>query len=352
MSQRINHQIPQQLGTPAIHDACAELDALPEADEYIIDVSQIQHFEPIAMLLLGAAIRRLQRRRDGAVRVHLVGRDDGKIQGHSYASRMGFWWSVGEETIEPRPSSNPAGATIPITRLDIATLYRQSAGADPVRSGTVSRAAAQAATLLCGDDKQTPLWDALEYAFREMFRNTVEHSRAESIWYTASTRPQRDDVQLAILDEGCGIRESLEGSGLYKFSSDAEAIQCALRPGVSRNLGKQRTPEQERRLREDHPDQDPAEWDNSGYGLTLATDLCRHAGQFSIVTGTASVSFNRADITSTASHQGTAMRFVIQPSRVSDALAKVGLAGESPRGGRASQSLLSASQRRRRSVEP
>ncbi len=299
------------------------------------------------MLLLGAAIRRLQQRCPGESRVRIVGRNDGEIQGHSYAARMGFWWSVGEDQKQPAASSNPYGATIPITRIDVAALYRQSAGADPVRSGTVSRAAAQAATSLCGNNSPPLLWDALEYAFREMFRNTVEHSRADAIWYTASTRPSRDDVQMAILDQGCGIRSSLEASGTYGFGSDAEAIECALRPGVSRNLGKKRTPEQERRLREDHPEQDPSEWDNSGYGLTLTTELCRRAGQFTVVSGNASVSYLGSQITSSASHEGTALRFVLQPSRVNDALAAVGLAGESKRGPRASQSLLSASQRRR-----
>lgn len=191
------------------------------------------------------------------------------------------------------------------------------------------------------------MWNALEYSLREMFRNTFEHSRSESIWYTASTRPSKHDVQLALLDQGCGIRASLEASGLYSFADDSDAIERALQPGVSRNTGKTRRPEEIARLREQFPGQDPTEWDNSGYGLTLTTQMCEHAGQYTIVSGTASVSFLRARITSAACHGGTALRFVLDPRRIEDALRAVGLYEAPRRRGASSQSLMTASQRLR-----
>lgn len=343
----IDYSISKRLGMPAIHEECARLAALPDADHYRVDTSAIQHFEPIAMLLLGSALRTLQARNGGRARVEFVGRDDEHRQGHSFAARMGFWWSIGEDAAPPMPSVNPNGSTIPITRLQYSELFRSSGGRDPVRAGAVSRAAAQAATTLCGSESPTPLWNAIEYSFREMFRNAFEHSRSDAVWYTASTRPSKDDVQLAIVDEGCGIRASLEGSGKYRFGDDAEAIECALRPGVSRNLGRRHTPEQLAQLHELYPGQDPTEWDNSGYGLTLTTDLCQHAGQYTIVSGSASVSFLRGRITSSACHAGTALRFVLQPSRVAGALKAVGLDDIPKRGGRSSQSLMTASQRLR-----
>lgn len=341
----ITHEVSGQLGMPGIHDECDAIARLRDADHYTINVAAIQHFEPIAMLLLGSALRELQQRDDGKVHVEFVGRDDIQRQGHAYAARMGFWWSIGEDPEPPIRSTNPSGATIPITRVLYSDLFRQSGGRDPVRSGLVSKAAAQAATSLCGSDKPSPLWDALEYSLREMFRNTFEHSRSDAIWYTASTRPRKDDVQLAIADQGCGIRKSLQDSGLYEFRDDAEAIERALRPGVSRNERRQRSEEELNRIREEFPGQDPTEWDNSGYGLTLTTELCRHAGQYTVVSGNASVSYNRASIVSFASHKGTALRFVLQPSRIEQALKEVGLDGAPKRSGRSSQSLLTASQR-------
>lgn len=297
------------------------------------------------MLLLASAIRRL-RTRDTGAQITLIGRDDKAKQGHSYASRMGLWWMLGADAGPPSPSRHASGATIPITRIDYRSLFQECGGVDPIRGGAVSRAAASAATTLCGSDADTPLWNALEYALREMVRNAFEHGRTDSVWYTASTRPRKDDVQLAILDEGRGIRSSLEQDANYRFSTDAEAIERALEPGVSCKSGRTRTPEQDARLREQHPGQDPTEWDNSGYGLTNTTKLCALAGQYSVVSGSASVSFIGASVTGVAHHVGTALRFVIHPSRLPSALEEIGLAGpnrhQSP-----SQSLMSASQRLR-----
>lgn len=95
------HAVSSQLGMPGIHDECRRLASLPDADHYLIDVAAVQHFESVAMLLLGASIRDLKGRNSGRVRVDLVGRDDSGIQGHGYAKRMGFWWSIGEDVAPP-----------------------------------------------------------------------------------------------------------------------------------------------------------------------------------------------------------------------------------------------------------
>jgi hypothetical protein len=343
----LEYQISGYLGVPAIHDECERLAALPDSLHYRIDVSKIQHFEPFAMLLLGAALRCLEKRSGGKATVEVLGRNDGQLQGHNYAHRMGFWWSIGQESLAPRPSSNPGGATIPITKLSYKDLFHASGRLDPVRSGAVSRAASEAATVLCGGCGATPLWNALEYSFREVFRNAFEHSRSDLVWYTASSRSTKDDIQLAILDEGVGMLASLQSSSLHSPATDAEAIELALKAGVSRNNGRVRTPEETNRLREQFPGQDPDVWDNTGYGLTGVTSLCGEAGQYSIASGNACRSFSHATICSDAAHKGTALRFVIQPSRVEEALHKVGLAGsEWPRKG-SSRSLMSESQRRR-----
>lgn len=105
------------------------------------------------------------------------------------------------------------------------------------------------------------------------------------------------------------------------------------------------------RLREDYPGQDPTEWDNSGYGLTLTTRLRQHAGQYTVVSGAASVSFREARVVSSACHEGTALRFVLQPSRIESAIRAVGLDGAPKRHGISSQSLMTASQRLRLKAE-
>lgn len=339
-------EMPHSLGMPTVLAICAQLHELPGAKIYELDFSKTQHFEPFGMLLVGAAIRRLRERTnpDGSpVSVVLTGKSS--RQGHDYARRLGFWWSIGDETDLPTVKRSASLTTIPITRLSLVELYKLSAGLDPVRSEVVSIAAANLATTLCGTATQSALWLALEYCFREMFRNVVEHSRADAIWYTAATRPKKDDVQIAIADCGDGVREALAENPSEQHKSDLLALRAALRPGVSGKAHKARSKERTQRLREDFPDQDPTVYDNSGFGLTLTSSLGRDAGQFAIVSGVTCLAYiSQHETVSETWHAGTAVRLVLHPSKLEGALDRATLqadrdSGRTPRSG----SLITAS---------
>lgn len=339
--------MPQSLGVKSALRCCAEISDLPSHPTYELDFSETQHFEPFGTLLVGASVRRLRERTTSdlqPVAVRILGRDDSR-QGHSYAHRLGFWWSIGDDVGLPTVSTSATTTTIPITRLSVADLYRRSAGADPVRSETVSRAAGEVATTLCGSSTPSALWLALEYSFREMFRNIVEHSRADSIWYTAATRPSRDDVQVAILDGGRGIRDSLAENPNEIYQNDEDAIRAAIRPGVSRNTGKSRSTEQTQRLQEQFPDQDLALYDNSGFGLTLTSNLGKEAGQFAIVSGKTSLAYlGHHEVLGNTSHFGTAIRLVLHPTKIDGALERATLvAKKEARSKPGSNALISAS---------
>src|SRR5262249_16857336 len=143
--------------------------------------------------------------------------------------------------------------TIPITRLSYAELFRQAGGRDPIRAEIVGKAAAELATTLSGGSKEAPPWQTLEYCFREMFRNSFEHGSTDSVWYAGATRPQKDDVQIAIVDSGRGIKESLSDNPEERHATDKDAISAALRPGVSRNTHRTRSREVTEKLLEEFP---------------------------------------------------------------------------------------------------
>jgi hypothetical protein len=160
------------------------------------------------MLLIGSAIHRLRERKleTGQLpTIAIVGKSLAK-QGHNYAHYLGFWRSIGDDHDLPSVMKTASSNTIPITRLSYADLNRQAGYRDPIRAGLVGKAAAEMATTLSGTLEQTPLWDALEYCFREMIRNAFEHGGTDSVWYTGATRSTKDDVQIAIVDGGRGIR--------------------------------------------------------------------------------------------------------------------------------------------------
>ncbi|MCX7827997.1 MAG: hypothetical protein N2315_02190 [Thermanaerothrix sp.] len=117
---------------------------------------------------------------------------------------------------------------------------------------------------------------------REMIRNIPEHSEAGEVWHCAQYWPSKNKVELSLLDEGIGIYESLSSNSIYSnaISSDKDALELSLRPGVSRkfspNTGKQN-------VYDDF-------WKNSGYGLYMASQICANlGGSFLIASGSSAL---------------------------------------------------------------
>lgn len=349
---RHTFSVPVSLGVPRILGICRDLHSLPDGEEYELDFSATQHFEPFGMLMVASAIRRLAEREIDSGKkatVIITGKDLSK-QGHDYARRLGFWWSIGDDSDLPSVMKTASNATIPITRLSYAELYKQAGGRDPIRAEVVTRAAADLATTLSGSPDPGPLWQALEYCFREMIRNGFEHGRTDSVWYTGATRPNKDDVQIAIVDAGQGIRASLSDNPDQRHSTDLGAIKAALLPGISRNTHKTRGRELTEKLLDQFPGQDPSRYDNSGYGLTLTSQLAREAGLFSIISGSACVAYvNGREMNSESRHVGTAVRIVLYRSRVEGVLERVFL---KPDGTPRSGSVLTASMMTRIGLTP
>jgi hypothetical protein len=346
--------ISQSLGIPSILATCRNLHSQPAAEMYELDFSRTQHFEPLGMLMIGSAIRRLAERDLGngqTPTVVISGKSLSK-QGHDYARRLGFWWSIGDDSDLPTVMQTATGTTIPISRLLYADLFRQAGGRDPIRAEVVGKAAADLATTLNGGPEKSPLWLALEYCFREMFRNAFEHGRTDSVWYAGATRPNKDDVQIAIVDSGRGIKESLSDNPQERYATDVDAISSALRPGVSRNANRTRSHEMTEKVLEEFPGQNPALYDNSGYGLTLTSYLGRDAGQFTIISGSGSINYvGHSETISETRHVGTAVRVVLHPSKLEGAIERAlqkAHADGTPRSG----SLISASMMKRLGLEP
>ena len=140
-------------------------------------------------------------------------------------------------------------------------------------------------------------------------RNIPEHSQAKTIWYCAQYWPSYDLVELAILDEGIGIRKSLLSNFAYGelVSDDYEALKLSLSPGISRTFA----PGSEN-LSDD-------EWKNSGFGLYMVSRLCdKLSGSFIISSGNSAIKisddkkFTQYD----TSFKGTAIQIRIRPSRI------------------------------------
>ncbi len=73
----------------------------------------------------------------------------------------------------------------------------------------------------------------LAYCLREVIRNVFEHAETDRCAFCAQRWPD-GTVELAVIDQGRGIRHSLEKK--MQLESDEEALSAAMRPGVSSKL--------------------------------------------------------------------------------------------------------------------
>lgn len=258
--------IPEKL-TPLDAVNCSKYIASCRADsEFYYDFSNMQHCHPFGLLVLGNSIRRNRFHYKNANH-KLVG--EYSTQGTAFAADLGFFqyagWDVGRETgIEDYGVRH-----IPIKRITVKELQNLGRGTY-VLGDLVDYYAGELAYTLTQEDS-SEVKKTLQYCLREMIRNVFEHAGVEEVWACGQYWPSRNEAEIALIDEGKGIWGSLRTNRRYKLSSDAEANKLALQPGASRMFG----------IRQDPYDI----WQNSGYGLFMASALCGLGGYFILGSG-------------------------------------------------------------------
>ena len=147
-------------------------------------------------------------------------------------------------------------------------LFRAGGGADPVAAGVIEKESHRLATILA-QPRSKVLVEALTYCFRELIRNVVEHAHTPALWLAGMSWPRRNYLQVAVLDEGQGVRKSLSMNDDFRFATDLDALRAALRPGVSRNIGRSPSREKLERFAEERHASPFRTMQNAGYGLYL-----------------------------------------------------------------------------------
>lgn len=258
--------IPEKL-TPLEAVNCSRYIVSSRADTtFIYDFSNMQHCHPFGLLVLGNAIRRNKNHYKKS-KHELFG--ESGTQGTDFAADLGFFqyagWKVGRETrIEDYGVRH-----IPIKAITVKEL--QNLGLETYVLGDLVDYYAGELAFTLTQEKSSEVKKTLQYCLREMIRNAYEHAGVEKVWVCGQYWPSRNEAEIALIDEGKGIWGSLRTNRRYKLFSDLEANKLALQPGASRMLGLQ---------------QDPYDiWQNSGYGLFMASALCGIGGYFILGSG-------------------------------------------------------------------
>ena len=242
--------------------------ALAAKDSVTLEARALRFADPFGLAMLGSTFYMLQQRRQT---VRVAGLSDA-VGG--YLQRMDVFEGV--ELVDcalPRGQRHDqTDSLVELTRLD--------------QRSQINRAANQLAEALVGRmpdiDPNEPCDEMscvntadritipISYALTELLNNAMSHARLKGhgdacVWVASQFYRGNGRLQLAVVDNGCGILETLrEHAALRDLprKTDLDAILAALRPRVScnRDLGV------------------ISDSTNQGIGLTTTARIAEHAG--------------------------------------------------------------------------
>ena len=257
------------------------------AGQYIFDFSRLSWTPPFGMLFFSEQLRQFRHARPDAA-FAAVGHN-----GNTYQAHMGFFRSFGLDYGNEPGAASGSSSYLPIRLLEFDRLLEEAGNQGVVPQELIECEATKMSQVLARESEGT-LVDTLSYSLREILRNALEHSSAERVTYCAQFWPTRRFVELAIVDGGRGVRESLLRNPSLKVQDDREALTCALLPGISGRGMRRRSAADV--------------WANSGFGLYMTSHLCGNGGHFLIVSGSAGIRLQAGQRTwLTSNFQGTAI---------------------------------------------
>lgn len=319
-------ELPASLDAREASLFTSRLRALPIAGEYVFDFRRLEHLPVYGMLLVSSAIRRFQRERTGqhspTPQFHAVNYSN-TDDGHTYAAHMGFFKACGIEFGRSVGEAWGSDTYLPLSKLTTANLLQGRRYSKSLLAMQLDTESKRLATILARN-MPTRANQVFAYSLREMMRNVFEHSRATEVWYGAQFRPQLNRIEIAIADEGIGIKDALrENPAHLDVVDDTNAIRRSLVEGASGAVGRP-VPLEDRYNPDLSYGSDESYFENSGYGLYVVSSLCRAVGDFLVCSNSRSIKFSGTgeDILET-SHSGTIVRLVIYPSSIEDQLEKL-----------------------------
>jgi anti-anti-sigma regulatory factor len=233
-------------------------------EHYVLDFNGVGRVEPFALLYLGSEIQRFNTR---------LGKGHLSVRNHNhmtYADHMGFFRSF---RVEGAKKENATGSHryIPIKIKNVKKLTDRAFDEGKEVGDVIEDSCEDLASMLSRSHSGV-LFDTLAYSFREIMRNVVEHSNAKQFAFCSQYWPTYNKVEVAILDRGNGIKQSLKRNPNLEIENDHDALNFALMPGISGRAYKG-APKQR------------GHWVNSGYGLYMTSRLARQGGSFFIASG-------------------------------------------------------------------
>lgn len=303
---------PTRFDRDTLDDFFEELDSNLDTGEVKLDCSSLRYSFPTAMLVAGSKIRTWVRYRHEHKLVTKKAGVHSSQAVHSYLSHLGFFDYILMGEGNAVGAASGSGTYLPITRISKPDFNSDT---ESVREWyeKIMSAARGLARVVSGTLEDTQENRLYNYALREIIRNVFEHSGASEC-YVCGQRWYNGKVEIAVVDEGMGIAESLRKS--FELENDMEALNLAIKPGVSRtsNVSKSENI-----------------YDNSGFGLYVLSQLATNFGWYILGSGTSRlVGHNREVAEEKLNFSGTyfGMQLLHPPKQFSGTLSDIIMVGE------------------------
>lgn len=263
----VHIRVPESLTLFTVYPFCKRLQEQRPADEIFFDFSKTRTVEPFGMLVVASEIER-------CVAAHPEARFTCRNFEHmTYAGHMGFFKSFGLDFGRNPGEALGSRTYIPLTYFETALLHYEAETAGRDVGDEVELQSRRLSETLVGDN-EGDVFETLSYSVREIMRNVVEHAQVDRFAICAQYWPTKGRAEVAILDRGIGLQESLRPNPHIDAGTDKSAINYALMPAVSGKAFKGA-----RRLAK------RGHWTNSGFGLYMTSRICRNGGNFFIASG-------------------------------------------------------------------
>ena len=261
------------INTPVFFDYASilpfssELENMKDIPELTLDFSNTKFASPVAILTIGCNIKSLvEYRKSLALVTHVEGISE-EIPAHSYLGHLGFFNFIDVPFGKAIGEATGNNRYIPITKLTYSDLMLEVSPPYKLLRHVIMEEAEKLAVVLAPEESDEASTVTLAYALREIIRNVFEHSKASEA-FLCGQKWSNDRVEIAIIDQGIGIFNSLKNA--FGIKKPVDALELAIEPAISRTTG---------------PKGDKNEHGNSGYGLYVLSRLGLEYGKFLLGSG-------------------------------------------------------------------
>ncbi|WP_348237919.1 ATP-binding protein [Trichocoleus sp. Lan] len=260
---KIPHRLEQDFLLPFFQ----ELRNAQSEQHVFIDFTPLSYSFPLSMLVAGSYLRQwIKIRKENGLDTTEKGIDDTNYV-HTYLMHLGFFNFIGIDRGKQIGEATGSTRYLPIRRITRSELEEYARACKEKILDAIEFQSKSLANILSAPTANIQDLNTYSYAIREILRNVFEHSGADEC-FLCGQRWQDGKAQIAILDEGCGIYETIKQA--YNANNDEEAIKLSVQPGITRTKS--------------FSDEENIHG-NSGYGLYVLSQLGSSFGWFSIGSG-------------------------------------------------------------------